>query len=202
MNHLTMEQLLQLRGAANDVGSGDARIHLQSCEACQAELERLHQRVARLKALPSLHPPRSAWPSISQRLEAERHRRRNRWMGMAGMAMAASVLLAVVITELSHPVDLSAATAAIDTAKAQSQALENTLMRYNPESRVTDGRTARIAADLEDRIADLDRQLQMTQLENSSPPADQQVLRLWRERVGLLDALVDVHVTKASNVGL
>jgi hypothetical protein len=31
---------------------------------------------------------------------------------------------------------------------------------------------------------------------------DQQLLKLWRERVGLLDALVDVHVTRASNVGL
>jgi hypothetical protein len=29
-----------------------------------------------------------------------------------------------------------------------------------------------------------------------------QVLRLWRERVGLLDALMDVHVTRASNAGL
>jgi hypothetical protein len=27
-------------------------------------------------------------------------------------------------------------------------------------------------------------------------------LRLWRERVGLLDALVDVHVTRASSAGL
>jgi hypothetical protein len=31
---------------------------------------------------------------------------------------------------------------------------------------------------------------------------DDQLLKLWRERVGLLDALVDVHVTRASNVGL
>ena len=33
-------------------------------------------------------------------------------------------------------------------------------------------------------------------------PRDDQLLKLWRERVGLLDALVDVHVTSASNVGL
>jgi hypothetical protein len=33
-------------------------------------------------------------------------------------------------------------------------------------------------------------------------PGDNQLLKLWRERVGLLDALVDVHVTRASNVGL
>ncbi len=201
MNHLTMEQLLQLRGATIDIGSGDARLHLNSCTHCQAELDRLHQRVARLKALPSLQPPRSVWPAVSRHISADRHRRRNRWMGIAGAAMAASVLLAVMVTELSHPVDLSAATAAIDTAKAQSRQLENALMQYNPESRVIDGRTARIAADLEDRIADLDRRLQMTQMEQSSRQ-DRQVLQLWRERVGLMDALVDVHVTRASNVGL
>ena len=37
---------------------------------------------------------------------------------------------------------------------------------------------------------------------SSASRAMQQVLKLWRERVGLLDALVDVHVTRASNVGL
>ena len=31
---------------------------------------------------------------------------------------------------------------------------------------------------------------------------DHDLLKLWRERVGLLDALVDVHVTRASNAGL
>ena len=31
---------------------------------------------------------------------------------------------------------------------------------------------------------------------------DEDLLKLWRERVGLLDALVDVHVTRASNAGL
>jgi hypothetical protein len=29
----------------------------------------------------------------------------------------------------------------------------------------------------------------------------QEALRLWRERVGLLNALVDVHVTRARAVG-
>ena len=36
----------------------------------------------------------------------------------------------------------------------------------------------------------------------SSQARDAQLLQLWRERVGLLDALVDVHVTRASNAGL
>jgi hypothetical protein len=66
---------------------------------------------------------------------------------------------------------------------------------------VLDGRTAGIAQELEDRIATVDRELEMADLLEQRA-RDEQVLKLWRERVGLLDALVDVHVTRASNVGL
>lgn len=201
MTHLTMTQLLELRAAPSDPGSAEARRHLEGCPACQAEMDRLHQRVARLKALPTLRPSRNAWPAIQGRLHAERMRRRKRVMGAVGLAMAASIVLLVVGTDLSRPDDLSAsAAAAIDTAKAQSRALENTINWYNPQARVVDGRTARIAAELEDRIAELDRQLENVQLQGHV--ARDRQLRLWRERVGLLNALVDVHVTRASNVGL
>ena len=50
-----------------------------------------------------------------------------------------------------------------------------------------------------------DQPLQDAQLRRARQAEDvqqQQVLELWRERVGLLNALVDVHVTRASNVGL
>lgn len=202
MNHLTMEQLLSLRGPASDPGAAEARRHVDSCEECQRELDRLHQRVARMKALPTLRPSRDAWPEINRRISAERHQRQARWMGIAGFALAASILFAVIITELSRPDTLSAtATAAIDSAKAQSKVLEYTIQRYNPEGRVLDGQTAGIAAELEDRIAELDRRLERTQLMQEDS-RDQELLQLWRQRVGLLDALVDVHVTKASNVGL
>jgi hypothetical protein len=83
----------------------------------------------------------------------------------------------------------------------RSQVLESALNDYNPDGRVLDGRTARIAGELEDRIARLDQQLEMTELQRQQA-SDQDLLRLWRERVGLLDALVDVHVTRASNAGL
>lgn len=200
MNHLNMEQLVSLRGPGTEPGMAEARRHVENCELCRDELDRLHQRVARMKALPGLQPPRDAWPAIRRRMVDDRHRRRTRWMSIAGTAMAASILLAVVVNDISRPETLSA-TAAIDTAKAQSRALESTILRYNPEARVTDGRTARVAAELEDRIADLDRQLEVTQMREGQAQ-DQQLLQLWRQRVNLLDALVDVHVTKASNVGL
>jgi hypothetical protein len=202
MNHLSMEQLLQLQGPATDPGIGDARAHLASCESCRAELDRLHQRVARLKALPALRPARDAWPAIHHRVAVERHHRKTRWMGIAGLAMAASVILAVILTDVSYVDDLAASTSvAIDSAKAQSRELENAIFQFDPESRVIDGRTARLAADLEDQIAELDRELQEMQA-SQDLAREHEVLRLWRQRVGLLDALVDVHVTRASNVGL
>jgi hypothetical protein len=37
MNHLTMEQLLALRGPASDPGADEARRHADSCEECQRE---------------------------------------------------------------------------------------------------------------------------------------------------------------------
>ena len=200
MNHLSMEQLVSLRGPASEPGVAEARRHVESCELCRDELDRLHQRVARMKALPSLQPPRDAWPAIRRRVADDRHRRRTRWMGIAGTVMAATVVLVVVGTELSRP-DVLSATAAIDTAKAQSRALEGIILRYNPEGRVTDGRTARMAAELEDRIAGLDQQLEQTQL-RVGQARDQRLLQLWQQRIGLLDALVDVHVTRASSVGL
>ena len=39
---------------------------------CQAELDRLHQRVARLKALPTLRPARDRWPETAARFRADR----------------------------------------------------------------------------------------------------------------------------------
>ncbi len=64
-----------------------------------------------------------------------------------------------------------------------------------------DGRTAGIAQELEDRIARVDRELEVAEL-SPQQARDDELLKLWRERVGLLDALVDVHVTRASNAGL
>jgi hypothetical protein len=199
MTHLSMEALLSLREPGTEPGVAAARQHLNECSVCQAELDRLHQRVARLKALPTLRPSRDRWPETAARFRAERLRRRTRQVGFAGLAAAASVALAVTVVERPQPAETNPNQ--INQVMERSQALESALSEYNPEARVLDGRTARIAQELEDRIALLDRQLQMTELSRKQA-RDQELLQLWRERVGLLDALVDVHVTRASNAGL
>lgn len=199
MNHLTLETLVALREPGAEPGDATAREHLQTCSSCQAELERLHQRVARLKALPALRPARDQWPHVATRLYAERRRRRSRIGAIAGLAIAASVAVALVVPG-SRGVS-GVAAGEIEQAMARSQALESALSQYNPEGHILDGRTAGLAQGLEDRIARVDRELEMAELLERQT-RDQQLLKLWRERVGLLDALVDVHVTHASNVGL
>ena len=199
MTHLSMEALTSLREAGIEPGDAAAREHLAACPACRGELERLHQRVARLKALPPLRPARDRWPLVAIRVRQDRHRRRLRLGGLAGLAVAASVALALALGGTGG--GTAPAGRGIDQFMARSQDLEGALDEYNPEGRVLDGRTAGIAQELEDRIARVDRELEMAELLERRT-RDEQLLRLWRERVGLLDALVDVHVTRASNVGL
>ena len=199
MTHLSMEALLALREPGLEPGTATARQHLEQCPYCQGELDRLHQRVARLKALPPLKPSRSRWPETAARFQADRVRRRTRLAGIGSLAAAAALAIVVGVGRYTRPDDPTAQQ--LQEAMVRSQALESALSAYNPEARVLDGRTARMAQELEDRIARVDRELEATELLRQQAP-DQELLRLWRERVGLLDALVDVHVTRASHAGL
>lgn len=205
MSHLTMESLLALREPGLEPGDRAARQHVEECTACRLELEQLQQRAARLKALPALRPSRDLWPAVRVRQQAERRRQwQARWIGTAGFLAAASVAFALVWGDVARP-DTASAAAEIAAARERSQVLESALDQYNPDLRVIDGRTARVSQELEDRIAALDQQLQAAQLreaEQAEAAQQQQMLELWRERVGLLNALVDVHLTRASNVGL
>jgi hypothetical protein len=204
MSHLTMEALLALREPGVEPGDLVAERHMAECDQCRAELERLHQRAARLKALPALRPSRDLWPAVRARQQLELRHRRTRWTSVAGLMAAASIAGVLLVKQVAHP-PAADATAQIEAVKAHSRALESALDAFNPDARVIDGRTARMSQELEDRIGVLDRQLETTQLRQMRRSDDQQqqrMLELWRERVGLLDALVDVHVTRASNVGL
>lgn len=198
MTHLTLQQLVELREPGLEPGLAEARAHLAACPLCQAEAGRLDQRSARLRALPSLRPASSRWPVVRQGIMSERRRRRLRWMAIAGTAMAASLALTVHLRRADRRTDR--AELAIDSAKARSDQLERLIQSYNPDGRVTDGKTAFVASQLEDRIAQVDRQLEVAQL-GGRDRRETEMLQLWRQRVGLLDALVDVHLTRASQVG-
>lgn len=209
MTHLTMEQLLALREPGLEPGSETARAHLAGCPECQAEADRLAQRVARLKALPVSRPGRDQFVQVRARFVAERRRRRIRRAGVGALALAATVALAVLIRpgDLAQRLPVPASQLAtadgsdeLAAIMARSQELEAALQAWDPDSRVIDGRTAAIAARLEDQLGTLDRRLEVVGALSSNDTAEQ--VRLWRERVGLLNALVDVHVTRASYAGM
>ena len=202
MTHLTMEQLLALHEPGVEPGTASQREHMDACEACRVEFERLEQRSARLRALPALRPARDQWPRVAGRLNAVRRKRRLRWMTAGAMALAASLALVLLVRQPATPAGATASQQELTSLQQRSRALEAAIGAYDPDARVLDGRTSRVASDLEDRIADVDRRLERTELAGPPGMNGPDVMQLWQERVGLLDALVDVHVTRASNVGL
>lgn len=213
MTHLTMEQLLELREPGREPGFEAARAHLGACPACQAEADRLGQRIARLRALPSPRPGRDQFAAVRGRYLAARNRQRLRWAGVGSLALAASVALAVALrpapgSDKGIPTRIAQqqpqqSDSVIQAMMTRSQQLEAALRAYDPDSRVVDARTATIAAQLEDQVDAIDRQLEITEAVGTQVPDRRgEQLRLWRERVGLLDALVDVHLTRASYAGM
>lgn len=204
MMHCTLDQLIELRDGGSEPGLAEARAHLSRCEACTAELDRLHQRVARLRALPALRPARSQWNAIALRRRHEQLGRRIRRGGWATLAAAASVSGVLVIGPMLRPEPLDGAVTAAAIAEAQQRSaqLEQAIDVFDPAARPIDGQTARVAQALEDRIAELDQRIQVVELAPSRNAADSERLGLWQQRVGLMDALMDVHLTSASDVGL
>jgi hypothetical protein len=200
MMHRTMEQLLAVRHAGSEPGSAESQAHVQVCPECAAELDRLHQRVARLRALPTLRPPRDRFAAVAARVRHDRRQLYFRRTGIGALALAASLLLAVVGRDLMAPPAANASDQ-LTTVMAESATLEQALRQIRSSQQVTDAYTTRAAASLEDRIAELDHELESAQMQ-TSPATRSELLPLWRERVGLMDALVDVHLTRAHNVGL
>jgi hypothetical protein len=189
-----MDDLLALRAGE---ASAWARQHADACTSCRAELEALYQRVAQLKALPVHRPPRDRWPAVRDVVVAERRRRRERW-GVWSVAAAAAVAALIVFRPFwTGPV----AGAELARIKQQSATLEQQLQRYEPDGRVTSGREAAVASALEDRIAVIDGEL--TRMGRPDPGIDPaELVKLWQQRVDLMQELVSVRVTRASYVGL
>jgi len=201
MTHLSMDQLLAVRdGDRSEPHFGEAHVHVLACAACRQEVDSLHQRTARLRAMPMLAPSRDHFGAISARWRTAVRQRRMRTLSTVGVAAAAMLLLSVVGTDLLQPPALDAEQQ-LATSITRSQELEAELHEWNPEQRIVDGRTAQLVIVIENRIADVDGRLQDAARLEQQARLERQV-ELWRERVGLMNALVDVHVTKASNVDL
>ncbi len=199
--HLGMGELLAVRdNDRSEPGFVLAHQHAAHCEPCRREVERLHQLTARLRALATLESQTDQFPAIRARLHWERRQRWTRRIGGLGVAAAAILAVALIGNDLAHPPALDAEQQ-IDSLMSRSERLEQTLRAWRPEARVLDGHTVEIVLELEDRIADVDHRLQGT-IRLQAPERRSHEAALWQERVGLMNALVNVHITKATNVDL
>lgn len=192
MMHCTMDDLVAVRDGE---GSVWARRHVAECGTCRGELDALYQRVAQLKALPALRPPRDRWQAVRAVIAAERGRRRRRWM-RAGLALAATLAGLMVVGPMMRGRGYADELAQVKQHSAQ---LEDTLQMYDLNGRVMSGGEADLTARLEDQIAALDGVL--AQLDESATQ-QARLVDLWRQRVDLMQQLVQVRVTRANYVGL
>jgi hypothetical protein len=189
-----MDDLLALRAGEASVW---ARRHVEDCAACRTELEGLYQRVAQLKALPALRPPRDRWSVVRDAARVDRVRRRRTWSGW-GLAAAAALVGVLLVPQFGRHGELRAE---LSHAKDQSATLEDQLQNYDVDGRVLTGRMAARVAELEDRIAVIDGDL--ARWGAVKPQAqDAELVRLWQQRVDLMRQLVNVRVSSARYVGL
>jgi len=194
MMHCTMDDLLALRAGEASVW---ARRHVEDCAVCRAELDAVYQRVAQLKALPALRPPRDRWSIVRDAARVDRTRRRRTW-GVWSLAAAAALAGVLLVPRFG---DSGTLHAELSKAKDQSATLEDQLQNYDVDGRVLSGRTAAHVAELEDRIAVIDGDL-ARQAAAKPQAQDAELVKLWQQRVDLMRQLVNVRSTRARYVGL
>ncbi len=194
LRHCTIEELLELRDGE---GSASARTHLSSCEECRVEFERLHQRVAALRSLPSFTAPRDRWPIVRETLAATRRHQRAARVGWSVLAAAAALVLLIGVRSITGSGPETLAAQEVESLVQESQELEDVLQEYYRQGRVVNAATAAAIADLEDRIAVIDLGIERAQA--ASVPSDD-MADLWRERVALMDQLVTTHVRPVTYV--
>lgn len=149
-----------------------------------------------LSRLPLLEPGTDGWPAIRAALEADREQRRVRWRRVGGLALAASVLLALGLSFRGSEMLLPGvqeqasvqppaggeATGALPEAGtlpeliAMSQLLEHHIGDLRENTSGLPARSALYTAELADLIARVDGEISL----------DPESVDLWAQRVNLL----------------
>jgi hypothetical protein len=110
-----------------------------------------------------------------------------------GLATAAALTALTFVSLRPSSPDVAAERAALSRAMTRSSALEAALRSLRPERQSLPGDAAFVAAELQDRLSQLDVRLSAPTLTERS-----QAIELWQERAGVLSALVDVHRTRVA----
>lgn len=155
---------------------------------------------ARLAALAEFDPPAAGWGAVVSARDQREARHSLRWPSIAAAAVFAVVAglgwwlqsAQRALVPSSDPLELEAAPIAAEM-RAENERLEWILAAL-PERHAMRGSTAFTVVELEDRLALLDDRLSHVTLEPNAPERAEQ---LWRERVDVMNSLVQVRYANA-----
>jgi hypothetical protein len=210
--HASIEELLSLRD--DEPVAAATAAHVGACAHCRSELEQLRHVRSALGSLPRFEPARGSWEQIVARAGARPAQQRRRSWAMQG-ALAAAAAFAVVAVLRSgdrvepapaHPVAATAQPAPRATPSElntealieRSHRLERAalaMVRYEPQ--VVNASTLATIATLEDQLALVDYRLSLDAVD---PLAPEQSHQLWKQRVDLMDSLVNVRYAQLQRV--
>ena len=195
--HARLDQLLSLRDG--EPVDGRVAAHVPGCDDCAATLSGAARLRDRLRALPvAAADDGRGWVDVQARLAA-RERGLRRRATVASLAAAASVATLALLAALrfqespTAPAAPAAATAAVAELRTRSQALEAMLAALPERPAVARAATAVPIDNLESQVQWLDHQLSTSA--EAMPPT--QAERLWRDRVEVMNSLVQLRYVEA-----
>ena len=205
--HARIDELLSLRDGA----PVDARVrpHVDRCGECAAALAGTETVRNRLRALPPApERARDGWAELQSR-RAQRQARSRRLARIAPYAAAASVAALAVFATLrgsdapSQPISRPEPrtvleTQSVDGLRARSQALEQLLAAMPERPAVARAATSVPIESLEAEVQWLDYQLSIAGADAAAPGTE----RLWRDRVEVMNSLVQLRYVEAQHVAL
>ena len=203
--HVRLDELLSLRdGAPVDAG---VRTHVMGCAECAAELARMRALRDQLRALPPVPEPTSdGWIGVRARLQAPG----TRSAGLARMApyaaaaslAALAVLGALRLAEWRTPATaqpeplIVLETDTVHDWQERSRALEQLLAALPERPAVERAGTSVPIESLEAEVQWLDHRLSQAGADGGAPEA----ARLWRDRVEVMNSLVQLRYVEAQHV--
>lgn len=205
--HARLDELLSLRDGAPI----DARVraHVDGCPECAAGLALTSTLREQLQALPPAADLNGdGWTAVQSRLAASRARAR-RMARIAPLAAAASIAalgMFATLRWLETPAPTSVTrtplialeTESLDELRARSQALEAVLAAMPERPAVERAETSVPIESLEAQVQWLDHQLSLGGADGRAPEAK----RLWRDRVEVMNSLVQLRYVEAQRVVL
>ena len=210
--HARIDHLLSLRdGEPVDVA---VRAHVESCGECaqaQARLENLRRRLNALPAAPSTRT--DGWERLRARLSlANQSSSPHRWS--TAVPIAASLVVLVLLAGVllrsggSEPPGFVAAPDAasvmpdrnsIEELRRKSRVLEEVLAALPARPAVERAGTAMPIDTLQAQVQWVDHQLSVSGATDEAPAVTE---RLWRERVEIMNTLVQLRYVEAQRVAL